>query len=79
MSLTNFEQAVYQGDGWLGIGFSDSGNMPGSDAVIGLPDEGTALEYDMDDYSTPVESVEQVCLCVCVCVCLCCGSEPRIV
>ncbi len=34
--------------------------MPGSDAVIGLPDEGTALEYDMDGYSQPVESAEQV-------------------
>ncbi len=34
--------------------------MPGSDAVIGLPDEGTALEYDMDSYSQPVESAEQV-------------------
>eukprot|EP00752_Nemacystus_decipiens_P012683 g11236.t1 len=52
-------KAVYQGEGWLGIGFSDSGNMPGSDAVIGLPDELTALEYDMDDYNTPVESAEQ--------------------
>eukprot|EP00903_Cladosiphon_okamuranus_P015936 g14720.t1 len=52
-------KAVYQGEGWLGIGFSDSGNMPGSDAVIGLPDEETALEYDMDNYGTPVESAEQ--------------------
>lgn len=54
-------QAVYQGEGWLAIGFSDSGNMPGSDSVIGLPDAATALEYDMDDYSTPVEAAEQVC------------------
>lgn len=58
--------------GWLGIGFSDSGTMPGSDAVIGIPDEATALEYDMDGYNTPVESAEQVYkLCVCVRRCVC--------
>ena len=48
--------------------------MPGSDAVIGLPDAATAMEYDMDDYSTPVESAEQVSVCVCVCVCFPCVS-----
>lgn len=64
---------MYQGEGWLGIGFSESGNMPGSDAVIGLPDEATALEYDMDNYGTPVESAEQVpCVSVCVAVWCCC-------
>lgn len=44
----------------MGIGFSDSGRMPGSDAVVGLAEEGTVLEYDMDDYSVPVEAAEQV-------------------
>ena len=34
--------------------------MAGSDAVIGLPAFLTALEYDMDDYSTPVVALEQV-------------------
>ncbi|CAM9850698.1 unnamed protein product [Ectocarpus fasciculatus] len=52
-------KAVYQGEGYLAIGFSDSGNMPGSDAVVGLPDEATALEYDMDGYSTPEEAADQ--------------------
>ncbi|CAN0524821.1 unnamed protein product, partial [Laminaria digitata] len=53
-------QAVYPGEGWLGIGFSDRGAMPGSDAVIGLPADLTALEYDMDDYSQPDVAMEQV-------------------
>ena len=52
-------QAVYEGEGWLGIGFSDSGSMIGSDAVVGLPDENTVLEYDMDAHDTPSESPEQ--------------------
>ncbi|CAM9712018.1 unnamed protein product [Ectocarpus sp. 12 AP-2014] len=52
-------KAVYQGEGYLSIGFSDSGNMPGSDAVIGLPDEATALEYDMDSYGMPEEAADQ--------------------
>lgn len=33
--------------------------MRGSDAVIGLPADGTVLEYDMDDYNRPVEAMEQ--------------------
>ncbi|CAN0026268.1 unnamed protein product [Ascophyllum nodosum] len=52
-------KAVYEGEGWLGIGFSDSGSMIGSDAVVGLPDENTVLEYDMDAHDTPSESPEQ--------------------
>ena len=52
-------QAVYEGEGWLGIGFSDSGSMIGSDAVVGLPDEGTVLEYDMVEHDTPSESAEK--------------------
>lgn len=51
---------MYDGEGWLAIGFSDNGLMTGSDAVIGLPDEDTVLEYDMDSYGTPTESSEQV-------------------
>ena len=49
-------QAVYQGEGWLSIGFSDSGAMPGSDSVVGLPGDDTVLEYDMDGYSQPDEA-----------------------
>lgn len=52
-------QGVYQGEGWLGIGFSDSGRMAGSDSVIGLPDDETALEYDMDNYNQPVAAATQ--------------------
>lgn len=47
------DQAVYAGEGYVGIGFSDSGSMSGSDAVVGLPDAGTALEYDMPNKNTP--------------------------
>ncbi|CAN0424488.1 unnamed protein product, partial [Laminaria digitata] len=49
----------YQGEGWLAIGFSDSGNMPGSDSVVGLPGDDTVLEYDMDGYSKPDEALSQ--------------------
>ena len=38
-------QAVYDGEGWISVGFSDDGRMVPADAVIGLPDEATALEY----------------------------------
>ena len=54
-----YAQAVYEGEGWLSIGFSDRGRMRGSDAVIGLPADDTVLEYDMDDYNRPVEALEQ--------------------
>ncbi|CAN0581535.1 unnamed protein product, partial [Laminaria digitata] len=43
-------QAVYGGDAWISVGFSETGGMIGSDAVIGLPDEGTALEYYLTGY-----------------------------
>jgi hypothetical protein len=32
-------ELVYEGEGWLGFGFSTNGRMVGSSAVIGLPDE----------------------------------------
>lgn len=41
---------MYEGEGWVAVGFSDSGAMVPADAVIGLPDIGTALEYDLSDY-----------------------------
>ncbi|CAN0441095.1 unnamed protein product, partial [Ectocarpus fasciculatus] len=34
-------------EGYVGLGFSSTGDMVPADAVIGLPDEGTALEYDL--------------------------------
>lgn len=36
-----------QTEGWLGFGISPSGGMVPADAVIGLPDEGTVLLYEM--------------------------------
>lgn len=47
-------QAVYEGVAWVGLGFSESGGMLGSDAVIGLPHEGTALEYYLASYVSNV-------------------------
>jgi hypothetical protein len=32
-------ELIYEGEGWLGFGFSTNGRMVGSSAVIGLPDE----------------------------------------
>lgn len=37
-------------EAWAGVGFSDNGGfMPGSEAVIGLPDEGVVLKYSLGD------------------------------
>ena len=36
-----------ENDGWIGIGFSTNGMMRGSQAVIGIPAEGTILKYDL--------------------------------
>jgi hypothetical protein len=36
-----------ENDGWIGIGFSTNGMMRGSNAVIGIPAEGTILKYDL--------------------------------
>ncbi|CAN0305273.1 unnamed protein product, partial [Ectocarpus fasciculatus] len=35
-------QVVYDGEGFVGLGFSSTGDMVPADAVIGLPGEGTA-------------------------------------
>lgn len=40
-------QAIYTGNAWISVGFSTDGLMIGSDAVIGLPDDGSVMEYDM--------------------------------
>ncbi len=34
-------------DGWVGVGFSPDGNMAGSQAVVGVPGDGTVLKYDL--------------------------------
>jgi hypothetical protein len=36
-----------ESDGWISIGFSSDGSMAGSQAVIGIPSEGTVLKYDL--------------------------------
>lgn len=43
-------KAVYEGEAYVGIGFSDNGAMVPGDAVIGLPDDGAVVEYDMAGY-----------------------------
>jgi hypothetical protein len=36
-------ELVYEGEGWLGFGFSSNGRMTGASAVIGLPDQPLGL------------------------------------
>lgn len=50
MTDLNKLQAVYEGEGYVAIGFSSDGAMVPGDAVFGLPDEGTVVEYDMAAY-----------------------------
>jgi len=42
-------EMMYAGEAWIGFGFSENGLMPGSKAVIALPDSNTALQYDLND------------------------------
>ena len=35
-------------ESWVGFGISEAGEMIGSVAIIGLPDEGTVLKYNLD-------------------------------
>ena len=44
-------QVVYEGRGWVGFAVSENGRMIGSHAVIGLPDETTALKYALGGLS----------------------------
>jgi hypothetical protein len=41
-----------ENDGWIGIGFSSDGTMYGSQAIIGIPAEGTVLKYDLTSTAT---------------------------
>ena len=45
-------ELILEGEAWLAMGFTN-GNvvMPGSEAVIGLPDEGTVQKYNLNDRS----------------------------
>lgn len=40
-------QLAYDDEGWVGFAFSDSGSMVPNVAVIGLPDDGTVLKYNL--------------------------------
>ena len=40
-------EVLDNGDGWIGVGFSPSGTMENSQAVIGIYDEDTVLKYDL--------------------------------
>jgi hypothetical protein len=49
-----------ENDGWIGIGFTSSGRMDGSQAVIGIPAQGTVLKYDLVSYdATPMSGDKQ--------------------
>ncbi|CAM9906597.1 unnamed protein product, partial [Choristocarpus tenellus] len=55
-------KVTYTGTGWVSLGFSDTGDMIGSDAVIGLPNDQSVLEYDLtskDQTTLPEESETQ--------------------
>lgn len=42
-------EMTYDGIGWLAMGFTDGSNtMPGTEAVIGLPDAGSVLKYNLN-------------------------------
>ena len=46
-------------DGWIGIGFSADGLMTGSQAVIGIPADGTVLKYDLTYTAAPMSDDRQ--------------------
>lgn len=47
-------------DGWVGLGFSRDGKMGGSDAIVGIPNEGSVLKYDLsDDWADPMPEERQ--------------------
>lgn len=43
----------YEGTAYVSVGFSSNGQMVESDAVIGLPDDDSVLEYSLDDEVRP--------------------------
>ncbi|KAL7534607.1 hypothetical protein ACHAWF_004885 [Thalassiosira exigua] len=40
-------EVTYDGEAWVGIGFSRDGKMVGSEAVLGLPSESSVLKYNL--------------------------------
>lgn len=53
----------YTGLAWAAVGFSADGMMVGSDAVIGLPDDQTVLEYDLADKVREEAELQRNCGC----------------
>ena len=48
-----------ENEGWIGIGFSADGLMAGSQAVIGVPADGTVLKYDLTFTAAPMSDDRQ--------------------
>lgn len=46
-------------EGWIGLGFTENGMMMGSQAIIGIPAQGTVLKYDLTYVATPMENAKQ--------------------
>lgn len=46
-------------DGWIGIGFSPGGKMEGSQAIIGVPNDGMVQKYTLSGYYPGVMSDEK--------------------
>ena len=53
-------EATYDGNGWVGIGFSEDGMMVGSDAVIGSTDTGIPQKYRMTVLSVDTDTAIQL-------------------
>ena len=45
-------KVVHSGAVWVGVAFSTSGSMVGSDAIIGLPSDSTVMKYNLNGYAT---------------------------
>ena len=45
-------------DGWVGFAVSEEGVMPGSLAIIGIPDEDTVQMYDLYEYGATLSSMQ---------------------
>lgn len=53
-------EATYDGNGWVGIGFSEDGMMVGSDAVIGSTDTGIPQKYRLTVLSVDTDTAIQL-------------------
>ncbi|KAK1737500.1 cytochrome b561 and DOMON domain-containing protein [Skeletonema marinoi] len=53
-------ELTYDGNGWVGIGFSENGMMVGSDAVIGSTDVGIPQKYRLTALSVDTDTAIQL-------------------